>query len=115
TSASSLATATADPLDEPPGTSAGSKGFTGVPYQALTPVAPKASSWRLAFPTMRASAARAPAMQRASFSAGAAASATARQPAVVGTPSTSMRSLTASLGPRPDESNWAMNVLTRLG
>src|SRR5262245_59549589 len=31
TSASSVATATAEPLDDPPGTSAASSGFTGVP------------------------------------------------------------------------------------
>ena len=40
TSASPLATATADPLDEPPGTRAGSSGLTGVPNAALIPLIP---------------------------------------------------------------------------
>ena len=35
-----------DPLDEPPGTRAGSSGFTGVPYHGLIPVTPRASSCR---------------------------------------------------------------------
>ncbi len=39
-SASPVATATADPLDEPPGTRPGSSGLTGVPYQGLMPVTP---------------------------------------------------------------------------
>ena len=38
------ATATADPLDDPPGTRSASSGFTGVPYHGLIPVTPKASS-----------------------------------------------------------------------
>ena len=59
TSASSFATATAEPLDEPPGIRLGSSGFTGVPNHGFTPSAPKASSTRLVFPTIRASAARA--------------------------------------------------------
>src|SRR3954470_7634051 len=48
---------------------------------------------------MRAPAARAPARQGASAAAGWAVSARARQPAVVGSPAMSMRSLTASRGP----------------
>ena len=104
TSASPVATATADPLDDPPGTRAGSSGFTGVPNQGLTPVTPRASSCRLVRPTMRAPAARAPARQAASLGAGSARSATARQPAVVGWPSMSMRSLTARRTPGPDVS-----------
>ncbi len=110
TSASSVATATAAPLDEPPGTSRGSSGFTGVPYQGFTPVTPKASSCRLVRPTMRAPAARAPARQAASAPAGTASLATARHPAVVGTPSMSMRSLTANRTPGPDVSKRVMNV-----
>ena len=39
-SASPLATAVADPLEEPPGTRRGSSGLTGVPDHALTPVMP---------------------------------------------------------------------------
>ena len=37
TSASSVATATADPLEEPPGMSPGSSGLTGVPNHGLVP------------------------------------------------------------------------------
>ena len=44
TSASPIATATAEPLDDPPGTRPGSRGLTGVPNQGLTPVTPSASS-----------------------------------------------------------------------
>ena len=39
-STSSAATATADPLEDPPGTLPGARGFTGVPLQRLTPVTP---------------------------------------------------------------------------
>src|SRR5256885_3769471 len=104
-SASSLATATADPLDEPPGISSGSSGFTGVPYQGLEPIGSMASSWRLALPTIRVPAARAPARQAASAVAGDAVSARAFDPHVVGTPSTSMMSFTASRAPDPAASS----------
>ena len=40
TSAWPVATAVADPLDDPPGTRVGSSGFDGVPNQGLTPVTP---------------------------------------------------------------------------
>src|SRR5580700_8021395 len=70
TSASPVATATADPLEEPPGTRVGSRGFTGVPYHGLIPVTPRASSCRFVRPTIRAPAARAPARQAASRGAG---------------------------------------------
>ena len=51
---------------------AGSSGLTGVPNHGFTPSAPNASSTRLVLPTMRASAARAPARQAASAAAGSA-------------------------------------------
>ena len=93
-------TATAEPLEEPPGTNAGSSGFTGVPNHGLIPVTPKASSCRLVLPTTvrapEASAARVPAKQAASLAAGAAWAAMTFEPLVVGTPSMSMRSLIAS-------------------
>src|SRR3954454_18969428 len=108
TSASSFATATADPLDDPPGTRSGSSGFTGVPNHGLVPIGSMASSCRLALPTRRAPAARAPARQEASASAGFAVSAIALDPHVVGTPSTSMMSLTATRGPSPDASSLVM-------
>ena len=50
TSASPVATATAEPLDEPPGTRSGSAGFTEVPDQALVPTADQHSSARLVLP-----------------------------------------------------------------
>ena len=40
TSASPLATATAEPLEDPPGTRSGSSGLTGVPKAALIPLIP---------------------------------------------------------------------------
>ena len=40
TSASPAATATAEPLEDPPGTRRGSSGLTGVPNAALIPVTP---------------------------------------------------------------------------
>ena len=104
TSASSVATATAEPLDEPPGTRVESSGFTGVPYHWLKPVTPSANSCKFVRPTIRAPASRAPARQAASRPAGTALSATARHPAVVGSPTMSMRSLTARRTPDPDVS-----------
>ena len=102
TSASPVATATALPLDEPPGTRVGSSGFTGVPNHGFTPVPPNASSCRFVLPTMRAPAARAPARQAASAVAGAAhGQPRPREPAVVTTPATSMASFTASRSPSP--------------
>ncbi len=81
-----------------------------MPNHGFTPMGVMASSVRFALPTMRASAARAPARQAASRAAGVATSATARQPAVVGTPATSMRSLTARRGPVPDPPMAVMKV-----
>src|SRR3984885_15327650 len=114
TSASPVATATADPLDDPPGASEGSSGFSGVPNHGLIPVTPSASSCRLVLPTTRAPAARRPARQAASAPAGMAVSARTRDPAVVGMPAMSMRSLTATRGPGPVLSKDAMNVADRL-
>jgi len=47
------ATATADPLDDPPGMRAGQRGLTGVPQRGLTPVTPNANSCMFALPTIR--------------------------------------------------------------
>ena len=60
TSARSNATATADPLEEPPGTRFLPRGFTGVPYQGLIPVTPYASSCMLVRPTIWTCASLAP-------------------------------------------------------
>jgi hypothetical protein len=110
TSAWSVATATADPLEEPPGMRSASSGLTGVPNQGFVPIGSIASSCMFALPTRRAPAAREPARHEASRNAGSARSATARQPAVVTTPSTSMMSLTATRIPLPLASSFVMNV-----
>src|SRR6266516_7694751 len=109
-SASPAATATAEPLDEPPGSRRGSSGFTGVPSHGFTPLADQHSSVRLVLPTIRAPARRAAATTGASAAAGLACSATTWQPAVVGRPSTSMQSLTASRGPSPGASRRTIQV-----
>jgi hypothetical protein len=101
TSASPVATATVDPLEEPPGTRRGSLGFTGVPAQWFTPLADQHSSVSAVFPATCAPASRADATTAASLTAGSAISATTGHPAVVGTPATSMQSFTASRGPAP--------------
>src|SRR5580693_6866205 len=110
TSASPVATATADPLEDPPGASEASSGFTGVPNQGLIPVTPSASSCRLVRPTTCPPAARSPARQAASLIAGTAASASTRDPAVVGTPAISIRSFTATRWPDPVTGNDVMKV-----
>jgi hypothetical protein len=103
-------TATADPLEDPPGASDASSGFVGVPNHGLIPVTPNASSCRFVRPTICAPAARSPARQGASAAAGTAASASTRDPAVVGTPAMSMRSFTATRGPGPAAVNDVMKV-----
>src|SRR3954471_16795880 len=105
TSASPVATATAEPLDEPPGIRRGSSGFGGVPSHGVIPLADQHNSVRLVLPTIRAPARRAAATTGASRSAGTACSAIAWQPAVVSRPSMSMQSLTASRGPPPGASS----------
>src|SRR6266567_6225721 len=110
TSASPAATATAEPLDDPPGSRPGSSGLAGVPDHGFTPLADQHSSVRLVLPTIRAPARRAAATTGASRSAGPACSAIAWQPAVVGRPSTSMQSLTASRGPSPGASRRTIQV-----
>src|SRR5215469_15539083 len=105
-----VATATAEPLEEPPGASEASSGLTGVPNQGLIPVTPSASSCRFALPTICAPAARRPARQAASWPAGTAASATTRDAAVVGVPATSIRSFTATRSPGPWTLKDVMNV-----
>src|SRR6201999_3158136 len=99
TSASPVATATAEQLDEPPGSRLGSRGLTGLPAQWLMPLADQHSSVRPVLPTRRAPPSRAVATQAASAGAGSAISATTGQPALVGSPATSMQSLTARRGP----------------
>ena len=101
TSASPVATATADPLDDPPGSRLGSRGLTGVPAQWLTPLADQHSSVRPVLPTTCAPPSRADVTTAASATAGSAISATTGQPAVVGSPATSMQSFPASRGPAP--------------
>src|ERR1700733_8806829 len=71
TSASPVATATADPLDAPPGSRLGSRGLTGVPAQWLMPLADQHSSVSPVLPTIRAPASLADATTAASAAAGA--------------------------------------------
>src|SRR6478735_8441174 len=104
------ATSAAEPLDDPPGSRPGSSGFTGVPDHEFTPLPDQHSSVRLVLPTIRAPARRAAATTGASATAGRACSAIAWQPAVVGRPSTSMQSLTASRGPSPGTSRRTIQV-----
>src|SRR5690606_41269611 len=92
TSASPVATATAEPLDEPPGTRDGSSGFTGVPAHGFTPSAATHSSLRLVFPTMLAPWARADATTGASAAAGPPRYAAARHPRAARSAGESMRS-----------------------
>ncbi len=110
TSASPVATATADPDDDPPGSRRGSSGFIGVPDQWFTPFADQHSSVSPVLPTIRAPASRAEATTAASIWAGSAISATTGHPAVVGTPATSMQSLTASRGPSPSLASRSTQV-----
>ena len=87
-----------------------------MPNHGLIPVTPKASSCRLVFPTKQtapdASAARSPRRQLASRAATGAVVATALLPAVVGSPTMSMTSFTATRTPGPDWSDRVMNVAT---
>src|ERR1017187_10474813 len=91
------ATATAEPLDEPPGMRfvLRLKGFFGVPKYRLNPEGESANSLRFVLPTTRTFRARASAMQVASRSAGGSFLETYSDPAVVTTPFKSMRSFTA--------------------
>src|SRR5581483_3553833 len=70
TGTSLAATAAPDPLLDPPGTWPSAHGFAGVPSAGLTPVGPKASSWRCVVPTTTAPAARSRATTPASAAAG---------------------------------------------
>ena len=87
------ATATAEPELDPPGTSAGSSAFGGVPYGERVPTSPVANWSRLALPTRIAPASR----NRATTSASSVGTyAAPGHAAVVGTPATSMLSLTTN-------------------
>src|SRR5579863_723063 len=114
TSASPVATATADPDDDPPGSRRGSSGLTGVPDQWLMPLADQHSSVSPVLPTIRAPASRADETTAASATAGSAISATTGQPAVVGSPAMSMQSFTASRGPAPLPSASAAMRITQV-
>src|ERR1700681_602137 len=88
TSASPVATATADPEDDPPGSRLGSRGFSGVPDQRFTPLADQHSSVSPVLPTIRAPPSRADATTAASTSAGSAITATRGRPAAGAHPRT---------------------------
>ena len=91
------ATATAEPEDEPPGMRAGSppRGLRGVPKCGLSPSPEYASSLRFVLPTQTMPAAASRAAIGASVRAGGAPRRSS-EPAVVGTPSTSIRSFSAT-------------------
>ena len=96
-SAKPAATATADPLDEPPEIWRGFQALTAAGALVLWPVGPIAHSCRLALPMTTAPARR----RRATIVASAVATlpAMAGLAAVVGTPATSMLSLIATVIP----------------
>src|SRR5258708_2391802 len=98
TSAIPLATATAEPQLEPPGSSLREllSGLAGVPKYSLKPEGATANSLKFALPTNWTLRCRAIARHEASFSAGARFLARRFEPAVVTTPFTSMLSFTAS-------------------
>src|SRR5580704_16548934 len=97
TSAMPLWTATAEPLDEPPGISLRRllMRFLGVPKYSLRPEGETANSLRLVFPTIWTFRPREIAMQFASCKAGGLFLARYCEPAVVTTPLISMESFTA--------------------
>src|SRR5258707_12064038 len=97
TSAIPVATATAEPLDDPPGIRFQIRlnGFSGVPKYSLNPEGATANSLRLVFPTICALRWRATARHAASFFAGGAWVERNPEPAVVTTPFMSMLSLMA--------------------
>ena len=97
TSAIPAATATAEPLEEPPGINLRlpTKRFLGVPKYSFIPEPPNPNSVRLVLPTIQISPLRAPSRHSASARAGTPRRARCLDPAVVTTPLTSIRSLTA--------------------
>jgi hypothetical protein len=107
------ATATALPLEEPPGTRVGSKALPGVPVWGLSPSPPKASSVMVLLPRKTAPAWSSRATTGASCEAGARPK-RAALPAAVTSPAVSIRSLstngTPSSGPRKSprsQRRWA--------
>ena len=111
------ATETADPLLDPPGDRPGSRGWRVGPKAESSPVVPNANSCRLHLPMTMAPAARSRPTAAASAAGGGPPG--TREAAVVGTPATSMRSLTETGTPcsgpryrpdaisRPAASAWA--------
>ncbi len=98
-----VATATADPPLDPPGDRAGSSGWRAGPQAESSLVVPKANSCRLHLPTMTAPAALRRAVTVASDEATR--PARTREAAVVGTPATSIRSLSDTGRPSSRESD----------
>src|SRR6516165_10633549 len=95
--APAAARATAEPHDEPPGIRwrLWLKGLLGVPKKSLMPEGATASSLRFVFPTICTFLAREIRRHAASVFAGGRVWAKYLEPAVVTTPLTSIRSLTA--------------------
>ena len=109
--AAPVATDTAPPLVDPPGTRGCASrtrvaGFAGVPWCAFSPTPEKANSLRFVWPTSAAPARRSRATAGQSAVAGAA-SASDCEPAVVGAPATSKRSFTDTARPPNNGSGCA--------
>ena len=93
------AAVTAAPDEEPPGSRARSLGLPGVPKCGLAPIPPRANSVMLVLATMTAPAARSRRTTGASAAAGLASSARILEPARVGSPATSNKSLMLTIAP----------------
>ena len=102
------ATAAADPPLEPPQIRDASQGFLGVPVCSLTLVPPNAYSWRVFVPSITAPAR----LQLATASASTALTdAGRRDPAVILSPSTLIRSFTDSGMPSRAPTSWPVRIL----
>jgi hypothetical protein len=98
-SASSAATATAEPEEEPPGSLSGARGLIGAPSWLVSPNMPWESSSVCVLPMNRAPAASSRATASACRGAGAWPAAQSGLPARVTQPATSIRSFTAKRRP----------------
>ena len=96
-----MATAAAEPLDDPPLMRAPNHGFGTSPNVSFFPVNPYASSFMFVVPAMTAPEAFSEATTGASSSAGSPSS--APEPARVANPATAMLFLTAMGSPASDE------------
>ena len=103
------ATATGAPAEEPPGTRLRSRGLPGVPKCGLAPMPEKANSVMLVLATITAPAARSRCTTAASAAAGTASSARFFEPARVGSPATSNKSLMLTM--MPSSGPWRVPIV----